>query len=402
MIINKKLATAITTGAILLQAFTPLAFADTKITNTGNGSASSNNLSLTQSHSVTVDQNNRAYISNDVQSDNTTGRNTADDNTGGTVAIDTGNASSLTTIANEANKNIAVGGCGACGNDSTSVDNSGNGSFSNSALTVDTSNNASVFQNNDAKFDNSVRSDNNTGDNSADRNTGDGVRILTGHAFSATDVSNAANANIAKLGGDNGKTGGSSLDVKNVGNGSASDNQIDVTQSRTALVEQNNNADFQNYLTSKNRTGYNSADDNTGGRTTIDTGNASSDTMVSNQANLNKAIVSCGCDGDVMIKNAGNGSFSANTLTADMTNDTSAFQTNDASFDNMLRDNNKTGDNDMSRNTGAVTSDPFTLTGHASSVSDVQNSANLNWFNGSSMPSVQWTWDLGSMWHFGM
>lgn len=402
MILNKKLATAISTGAILIQTLTPMALADTTVLNTGNGSASTNSIDLTQTHSSTVDQTNSAHISNNVHSNNNTGDNTASDNTGGMVTIDTGNASSDTSIRNLANKNIATGGCGTCGNDQTRAENSGNGSFSSNDIDVNKSTSADVSQSNSADFYNTVHSDNNTGFNDANRNTGDGARILTGHAADSVDISNTANANIAHLGG-NGNGLGSSLEILNKGNGSASDNSIDVTKSNSVSVDQSNDAYFSNEVKSNNNTGDNFANDNTGGRVTIDTGNAFSDTSVSNKANLNVARVDCLCDGDVLVKNASNGSFSDNEISADLSHETDVFQTNDASFDNYLRNNNDTGFNDMSRNTGSVNGDPFTITGHSSSMVDVQNESNLNWFNGSSLPQVQLTWDLGGALHmFGM
>src|SRR3972149_826803 len=107
MTIKRKIATAITTGALLLNSLTPLAFADTTIELSGNGDNSNNNALVSVSSSTTVVQSNTATIVNTVYSDANTGKNDANSNTGGDVKIDTGNATSKVDLSTKANVNKA-------------------------------------------------------------------------------------------------------------------------------------------------------------------------------------------------------------------------------------------------------------------------------------------------------
>src|SRR3989344_8106782 len=89
---KQKIGVAIATGALLLNAFAPLAFAGTTIIINGNGSNSNNDVNVDYNRDVDVDQNNDADVNNDVNVDANTGKNDANNNTGGDVMIDTGNA----------------------------------------------------------------------------------------------------------------------------------------------------------------------------------------------------------------------------------------------------------------------------------------------------------------------
>ena len=388
---KKKLITGIATGAILLNAFTPLAFASTTIEISGNGSSSDNTANVTTSTTTTVVQRNDANVSNNVDSNATTGGNDANDNTGGDVTIKTGNAKANVDVSTEVNANKAdVNGCN-CDNDAN-VLISGNGSNSDNDANLKTSNNVEVFQTNDAYVRNNVDTDAKTGGNDANRNTGGDVTIMTGNASTDVDVKTQANANIASVGGSNG--GSSDISLKILGNGSKSDsdNDINLTSNQSVVLVQDNSAYVYNNVDADAKTGYNDANDNTGGDVTIDTGDANVNVDVDNMVNFNAADVDCGCLTDVLAKISGNGTNSDNDIKAKIEKKLSEFQDNASDLYNYVDGDAKTGGNDAKRNTGPVAHDPTEImTGDAKSDTSVKNSGNVN----VSGPSVDWHFPEG-------
>ena len=385
--LKRKLITGIATGAILLNSLTPLAFADTTIEISGNGSSSDNTADVTTSNTTTVVQSNDASVSNNVDANASTGGNDANDNTGGDVVISTGDADSNVDVSTTVNKNHAdVEGCN-CDNDAD-VLIEGNGSNSDNDANLDTTNDVSVFQDNSAKISNDIDANAKTGNNDANRNTGGDTVILTGDAKTSVDVSNLANANIAKVGGDG---DGSEINLRILGNGSYSDNDIRLRAHQSVLLVQNNDAYIYNDIDAKAKTGGNDANDNTGGDVIIDTGNAKAWVEVDNLVNFNAADVDCGCLTDVLAKISGNGYNSDNDIIAKIDKDLSAFQDNASDLYNYVDAKAKTGHNDAKRNTGPVDGiDPVEIfTGDATSWTDVENSGNVNIFG----PSIDW-WDF--------
>ncbi len=384
---KKKLITGIATGAILLNALTPLAFADTTIEISENGSSSDNTANVNTESTTTVVQNNTANVSNNVDANATTGGNDANDNTGGDVVISTGDADTSVDVSTAVNANQAdVDQCN-CDNDAD-VLISGNGYNSDNDVKLKTSNDVSVFQDNTAKISNDIDANAKTGNNDANRNTGGDVLVFTGDAQSSVNVDNKANANIAKVGG-NGD--GSDMDLRIIGNGSNSDNDIRVEAHQSVLLVQNNDAYVYNNIDAKAKTGGNDANDNTGGDVIIDTGDAKAWVEVDNMVNFNAADVDCGCLSDVLAKIHGNGSNSDNDIKAKIEKDLSAFQDNASDLYNYVDAKAKTGHNDAKRNTGPVDGiDPVEiLTGDSTSWTDVNNSGNVNIFG----PSIDW-WDF--------
>jgi hypothetical protein len=160
------------------------------------------------------------------------------------------------------------------------------------------------------------------------------------------------------------------------GNGALSNNAVNVTNASNTVVNQTNNANITNNVNSNASTGGNSSNFNTGGNSTIKTGDANNTVNVTNEANLNKATVSCGCDnGATSVNVTGNGAESANGV--DVTNANSVFlnQNNDANFKNNVTANSSTGKNDSSFNTGGST---VIVTGDAANNVGVDNKANAN------------------------
>lgn len=72
----------------------------------GNGAFSNNNASVSNWNRETFRQNNETYFSNEVYNKLSTGRNSADFNTGTDVYIHTGDASAWTDISNKAGSNV--------------------------------------------------------------------------------------------------------------------------------------------------------------------------------------------------------------------------------------------------------------------------------------------------------
>lgn len=395
MNLKRKIATAIATGGLLLNLLSPAAFAATTIEISGNGSSSDNTTTVNQTQSNTVVQNNNATINNNVDATSNTGGNSANDNTGGSVTVDTGNARTTVDVTNRANSNTAdVNNCNCSGD--TTVKISGNGTSSDNNVNLDTTHTNSVFQTNTANFNNRIDANARTGDNRANDNTGGDVMVRTGSATSDVTVNNAANANTAMIGNGSGTHRGGTLSATISGNGSRSDNTIDLDISNDSTIVQDNNANFRNRIDANSRTGDNRADDNTGGDVTIDTGNARSMVDIDNMANFNSASSDCGCLLDLTAKISGNGTESDNRLTADLTNDLSVFQGeersgNRARFDNLVDANSRTGDNRSDDNTGVPHDGILVFTGNSTSDHTISNEANRNIFG----PSTGADFSLG-------
>lgn len=375
---TKKLATAIATSALLLNAMAPaFAFADTTIEVSGNGSYSDNDAKVEQKSSTTVVQNNVANVSNNVSGKASTGGNDANDNTGGDVTVITGNAKSEADVSNTLNSNSAdVANCNCEGD--TKVLISGNGSYSDNYVKVKDSNTTGVFQNNVANVENNVETKASTGYNDANRNTGGDTTIITGNAKAKAIVSTVANANEASIGGGNGN--GGSLQAIISGNGSYSDNDIRIYTKNDTALKQDNLANIGNWVEAKAKTGSNDANDNTGGDVTISTGDALAVADVDNMVNFNAADLDCGCLTDVKVKVDGNGYESDNDIKVKLSDDKELFQANIDSTKNEVDAKAKTGDNEINRSTGDVdhSTDPVIVTGDAETHQNVDNTGNSN------------------------
>ncbi|MCL5438800.1 MAG: hypothetical protein M1268_02325 [Patescibacteria group bacterium] len=382
---TKKLVTGIATGALLLNGFMPLAFADTTIKISGNGSDTNNTANVTMNQTRVVVQNNTANITNNVNVDAKTGNNTADDNTGGNVTIKSGNSNVTANVTNEVNSNQASIDCCASGN--TTVEIKKNGTESDNTVNLDKNNVTTVFQTNNADVNNDVNVDAKTGNNSAEDNTGGDVKITSGNAKVNTSLSTMANANFAKVGNGLGKGGDLSLGI--ISNGEESDNTIDLTHSSAVVVSQDNSAYVDNNVNVDAKTGNNEADDNTGGAVEIKSGNADVTAKVDNKVNFNAADIDCGgcLLGKVNATIEGNGTDSDNTIDATLSSDgkigdlqdDGVFQANGAYLNNNLYDlDAKTGNNEADDNTGNPKGDPKVESGNADVKTDIQNSVNVN------------------------
>ncbi len=414
---QKKVASAIASGAMLLNLVVPALAQSTTLVITGNGADSENKTDVKVTTSTTVTQNNDANISNNVNSSANTGNNTASRNTGGDVYVGTGDATSVVSVANTANSNQAdIDGC--CGSD-VEVLIGQNGADSKNDAKLKLENTVWVDQNNDASLQNNVTSNTNTGGNRTNRNTGGDVAIETGDALSAVSIENSANYNSARIGGGS----GSSLSMWILENGADTKNKIDLKFENLLGVRQYNDANVSNKVNADAETGDNKANKNTGGEVFIGTGDAEVGVLVDNLVNFNWADVECDCLMDVLAKIAKNGDESKNEIKANLSDTRYVAQENDFSCGkggyglpsilSLLLGKKKsggdcndinayagTGDNTAKANTGEGDSDPAIETGNASVFVEVENTANSNEVGAGSGPS--WEFPLPGGFSFNL
>lgn len=376
---KKRVASAIAAGSMLLQLVGP-AFAQVNLEISGNGTQSNSDVNLSVQSNTSVVQNNNANINNNVTATSNTGGNDVNDNTGGNVSVDTGNANTTVGIANTVNSNSASVDCCLVGAD---VLISGNGSYSDNTANLGLVNQTTVVQNNTANLTNDVYAKANTGKNDANDNTGGNVSVNTGNATTGVLIANAGNANYATIG--DGGEGAGTVSLRILGNGTGSDNDINLALVKSLSLVQDNNARLNNNVEAKANTGKNDANDNTNGDVEVDTGNAYVTVGIDNMVNFNFAELNCGCILDVLAKISGNGSDTDNTINASLVDAQVAFQTNAAREYNDVEAKAKTGKNDADDNTGGVggDSDPSIDTGNSSTDVLIENAGNVNFIGDS-------------------
>ncbi len=384
--VQKRVVTGIASLALFFNAAMPALATTVEIT--GNDGVE-NTVLLNQNNTTGVVQTNNADIDNHVSVTASTGGNEAEHTTGGNVTIKTGDAETTTTVTNQANVNVAtVEDCATCGT-GADVLISGNGDGSKNLVDLDINqksgeNAAGTFvtQTNTADIYNDVDGSAKTGRNEAEHVTGGNVTIDTGDATSNVTVSTTANANVASVSGaGEGEEGeGGVLSARIVGNGSDSTNTIDLDVNRSILVDQDNNADVDNYVDATAKTGKNEAEHITGGTVEINTGDADVTLEVDNMVNFNSANVDCGCVvGEDLLKLSGNGDGTKNKILADLKDSSWVTQDNHLDdLDNWVDAAGKTGHNKVEESTGSVTGDPMIDTGDAMIDASVINAVNSN------------------------
>jgi len=399
--LSKKFTTAIVTfSTIITLAGTPsMALASTQVGQLGNGAFSNNQATVTKTNTNTAVQTNTADITNNVTTSSNTGNNHADFNTGGNSTVETGPAVNNTEILNKANKNVLVANPGCNCDNGTQVLQADNGAFSGNNANVSSTNNNQLFQTNDAEFNNTVHSNSTTGNNTANFGTNGDETIITGQAKNNTGILNAANENIAvAAGGNNSDSGILGTDVRQVGNGAFSNNNISLTKNNSNLVDQTNSASIDNDVTSNANSGDNAADFTTGGSALISTGSTWNNTALVNKANKNVVVGfnNCGCD-DSFVKQGDNGAYSTSDITTSLSNNNSLFSTNLTSADNMVKSSGNSGDNSSSYSTGSVfgASDPTVLAGATYTNTSVDTTVNANIAGSNSVSMGDWQFSFG-------
>lgn len=422
----------------------------TNIENTGNGSDSENSASLDSESSTSTTQENTAIVGNSLNLDTATGNNSASLNVGNSI-IQSGDANTSGTLVNVVNTNLAglmvsefnvvddqigdlildfdsncILGCGLGG---ITTENSGNGSDSENLNNVTQVISNDTFQNNEVIVENTMTLNADSGNNEADKNTGGDSTIQTGDANISANLLNFINTNVAGqvlvgivnifgdligdiiLPDDPASCTNCSGDISasNTGNGTSSTNFNDVNQTINNNTTQSNIADIKNNLNVSATTGENIASKNTGGNSTIETGEASVDAQALNIANSNinggdwwLVIVNqagewigqilgapiganfagtsgtdftVAPDGSITANNSGNGSGSENTNSINQTTDNNLTQNNNAQIVNNLNLSANTGNNSTSKNTGG---NNFIDTGDATIIANLINFVNTN------------------------
>jgi hypothetical protein len=169
---------------------------------TGNGADSENEIDLELENETELTQTNNADILNDVYVKAETGENEAEDNTGGAVEIETGDATADVTVDNMANFNWAdIDSCGCLEDLLAKIAN--NGADSENEIKAELEDEAEVTQYNDldcagrdACSDVEVKLD--SGDNEVEDSTvgGEDPSIDTGDTDADVDVENTGNSNV--------------------------------------------------------------------------------------------------------------------------------------------------------------------------------------------------------------
>lgn len=416
----KKLFSSIVALALVLSAAAPAAYAETQVGNVGNGVDSSNTTSVNQSNTTTVSQSNNSVINNNISVKSNTGGNDANRNTGGEVAVSTGDSTTTVVLENVANRNVAQVDTCCLANGDVTVLNEGNGDSSSNKAYANAENSTGLFQNNNAYFNNNVDVTSNTGKNDANRNTGGDVYVGTGASDVGVGISNTANENRALLGGGSNAGNGGDLTLVNRGNGVDTYNKVSANFSNSTLALQNNNAAINNNLDIYTNTGYNDANRNTGGEVLVDTGASSVTALLDNRANFNAASLdNCGCVGfgeDTKVVNSGNGDSAYSKAYLNRDNASEVFQANNSAINNYGSIYDNTGKNDANSNTGVYGeySDPAVWSGNSDVTVSAESVANENLLNNGSvaMPSAPTTggntsgngnwWGMWGSWSYWM
>lgn len=145
-----------------------------------------------------------------------------------------------------------------------------------------------------------------------------------------------------------------STSVEVSGNGTKSDNTVEVENSNKVDLKQTNNLSVTLNITSNASTGGNKASGNTGGNTSINTGDATTETAVVVTGGDNKATIpACGCEqGDDTVSVKNNGKKSDNKVTLKNKKELKADQKGDVNVIGNIDSKAKTGKNKAKNNTG--------------------------------------------------
>ncbi len=279
---------------------------DAKIS--GNGSDSENEIEIEHENETEIYQTNKADIENDIGAESETGDNEVEDNTGGTITVETGNAQTSIMVSNMANANVAKAGNG--NNQGTaSAWILGNGSDSENEIELELEKSVLIVQENKADIENDIEAESETGDNEVEDNTGGDITVDTGDATTNVEVDNLVNFNWADV-------DCCLLDIlaKISGNGSDSENEIEFELEDELEVFQNNcgkdekdnhewslngnggydghdNCEIENDIGAESETGDNEVEDNTGpvgdDPVEVTTGDAETGVTVDTSANAN-------------------------------------------------------------------------------------------------------------------
>ncbi len=358
---------------------------------TGNTGANSNNeTNINKSNETDITQNNNANAVNNVNANATTGGNSASMNTGNSKA-NSGDINGQITVINVANARTLEGstltsktlegdqhGTVVVGGGATTSLLSGTGANSNNLTNINDKNSFKVTINRDARAENNITVNADTGHNSADLNTGSG-EASSGNVQLALNVINLLNL-VSPIDIQTTSVFGNVIgnllfptDVATKNTGANSNNETNVNKDDKLKVTTTNKADIDNKLNYNLTTGGNSAGGNTlGGETS--SGTVSADTVISNIANAPANMIylinvygECDCDlseldpskyvlnvvdGSASADTENTGANSNNETNINSSNDTEITQNNTGTVKNNINVNANTGGNSANNNTG--------------------------------------------------
>ncbi len=301
----------------------------------GNGVDSTNTTTITNSSNDTTFQNNDATIGNTLTLSANSGNNMSSENTGGESVIYTGNANVSANLLTFANNNIQgnvlygvvniygnlVGDiifpeeylmmAPCCEEQPLAISTANNGANSTNTTAINTSTTDTTIQSNDAIIENTLILNAQTGNNETTGNTSGDNRVITGNANIDANVVNIANSNITDgnfwlviineagkwigriIGGNGSNIAGSegflvATDehgniIATTGNSANSINTTTIDNESNQTTTQTNTAVVKNTLNLSANTGTNQANNNTGGNSSIVTGDAN---IIANMVNF--------------------------------------------------------------------------------------------------------------------
>lgn len=253
---TRKLTSLLLSVFLFLSLIFPAGlFADEAVIE-GNGSDSSNGISINSSSDTEVFQENNSEISNNVTVNLSSGENEVLGTTG-EVSIETGEIQTSIAVQNEVNSSVVDTGC--CGSEESTAVILGNGSNSQNQITYTPNTSTNININQAASVTNTVQGTSNTGGNKVKNTTGD-TSTKTGDIVIAGKVTNGP-INTAVV---TNKYPAESFDAKIFDNNSNSKNTINIKVKNDYKKTIDNIAWLNSFINWKAETGLNVVKDSAG------------------------------------------------------------------------------------------------------------------------------------------
>ncbi|OGM60691.1 hypothetical protein A2892_01450 [Candidatus Woesebacteria bacterium RIFCSPLOWO2_01_FULL_39_10b] len=222
---------------------------------------------------------------------------------------------------------------------------SNNGTGSVSEVSVQTQNAITVEQVNEGEVDNNVSTSSNTGENLLSANTGSNVTVTTGDSHQDINIENSLNQLLMDS-----NCCSSEKEANISGNGNDSTNTINLSQSDRETFSLVQTAIINNSIEGVANTGDNTANSNTSGDVSIQTGDISVAGQIINGP-VNTANVYLKGSTGWSAKISQNGDGSTNTILSQFNNDTEIYTRSLAEIENFVVWNLNTGRNLANSNT---------------------------------------------------
>lgn len=256
---------------------------------------------------------------------------------------------------------------------------SGNGAGSDSQITATVTTETTVTQTNNAEVTNNVDASATTGANEASGNSGD-ASITTGDIHEDIAVENTLNASSVET-----PCCPSETFLEISGNGTDSQNLININQTSATNIGINNYANIQNNIGVNANSGGNSGNNN-GGSVSIDTGNIIIKGNIKNGPVNNYNISASIGNGGISAKVLDNENLSKNSIFLVTNNSNNTTINSIAKLGNIVFVNTNTGKNEASGNMGdvsiktgdisvdfTITNDPINIGGVDFTCCDINN-----------------------------